>query len=251
MLLFLIDLVKKVGELEYLSYGGCFISITIFYLRIIGLYNSISLLLINATTSQIIYLCIKQYFKSTINYLIFDGCIFSSLYLLFHFIRWLFFGKLNSEELSSINDMLASTTLFRLVFMFYVFYYYNDLSVFEFAFWSIITEITLCLKAISHLVIQRCKLVPQSFAFDQALPILTLIKYTILTLLISFLSSFILIYHCYSFFYSQTGLIPLLCLLFDTIIVVFDNIHALSLIIVHFYRKNTLSFLHCIFANLR
>ena len=240
MLLFLIDLVKKVGELEYISYGGCFISIIIFYLRIIGLYSNISLLLINGTASQIIYLCISQYFKSTINYLVFDGCIFSSLYLLFHFIRWLFFGKLNSEELSSINDMLASTTLFRLVFMFYVFYYYNDLSVFEFAFWSIITEITLCLKAICHLVIQRCKLVPQSFAFDQALPISILIKYTILTLFISFLSSFMLIYHCYSFFYSQTGLIPLLCLLFDTIIVVFDNIHALSLIAVHFYRKNTL-----------
>merc|ERR1712176_915330 len=101
--------------------------------------------------------------------------------------------------------------------MFYVFYYYNDLTVFEFAFWSIITEITLCLKAISHLVIIRCKLVPQSFAFDQALPFYTLIKYTFLTLCISFLSSFLLIYQCYRFFYSHTGIIPLLCLLFDTI----------------------------------
>ena len=241
MLLFLIDLVKRVGELEYLSYFGCILSIIVFYLRIFGLYHSISLILINATPSQIIYLCIKQYFKSTVNYLIFDGCVFSSLYLLFHLIRYIFFGKLNSEELSSINDMLATTTLFRLVFMFYVFYYYNDLSVYEFAFWSIITEITLCLKAISHLVIIRCKLVPQSFAFDQALPISTLIKYTALTLLISFSCSFLLIYNCYRFFYQQTGIIPLLCLLFDTIIVVFDNVHALGLIAVHFYRKNTLS----------
>eukprot|EP00484_Ammonia_sp_Unknown_P026011 CAMPEP_0197052990 /NCGR_PEP_ID=MMETSP1384-20130603/27362_1 /TAXON_ID=29189 /ORGANISM="Ammonia sp." /LENGTH=478 /DNA_ID=CAMNT_0042485817 /DNA_START=1046 /DNA_END=2482 /DNA_ORIENTATION=- len=156
-------------------------------------------------------------------------------------MRTLFFGKLNSEELSSINDMLASTTLFRLVFMFYIFYYYNDLSVFEFAFWSIITEFTLCLKAISHLVIIRCKLVPQSlsFAFDQSLPICDLLKYTVLTLAISLSASSILIYQCYQFFYAHTGMIPLLCLLADTIIVVFDNVHALGLIAVHFYRKNT------------
>jgi len=96
-----------------------------------------------------------------------------------------------------------------------------------------------CLKAISHLVIIRCKLVPQSFAFDQALPIPTLIKYTFLTLFISFSCSFFLIYQSYTFFYAQTGLIPLLCLLFDSIIVVFDNLHALGLIFVHFYRKNT------------
>jgi len=240
MLLFLVDLVRRLGDMEYVSYGGCVVSIAIFYMRIQELFVTISLIFPQASLSQVVYLCTKQYFDSTLNYLVFDGCIFSTLFLCFHLLRYIFFGRLNHEELSSINDMLASTTLFRLVFMFYVFYYYSELTVFEeFAFWSIITEVTLCLKAISHLVIIRCKLVPQSFAFDQALPISTLCKFTFLVTAISLSASSLLIIQCYSFFHAQTGLIPLLCLLADTIIVVFDNIHALGLIAVHFYRKNT------------
>ena len=130
MLLFLVDLVRRLGEMEYLSYSGCVMVIGIFYIRVHELFTTISLIFPQATISQVVYLCVKQYFQSTLNYLVFDGCIFSTLYLCFHLIRYLFFGRLNHEELSSINDMLASTTLFRLIFMFYVFYYYHDLTIF-------------------------------------------------------------------------------------------------------------------------
>ena len=217
MLLFLVDMVRRLGELQFLSYAGCVVSIGIFYARIYVLYSGVATLFPQALASQLAYMVIKQYFTCTFNYLIFDGFVFSALFLLFHLIRWLFFGALNHDELSSINDMLASTTLFRLVFLFHVFYYYSELSAFEFAVWSIMTELTMCLKAIACLTIIRCKLVPSQFAFDQTLPVATLCRFTLLIGAVCLCGSVALLTSVWRFFIAHTGAMPLICLLFDTV----------------------------------
>ncbi|ETO04733.1 ubiquitin-protein ligase [Reticulomyxa filosa] len=238
--------------MKHIFYLSCLLSV-IFPLSFGSLFAEVATLVPKGTFYQCLYLTGTIYFESAFHYLIFDGFLFLVLHFSFALLAKLFFQGLSIDEekvfflvkkdwvtslrykspdqkKKNLSEMKMSYLLFRITLIGEIL----DADLAEFAVWSLVTLVLVFLKALALICISRSKVMP-GWELEYHSPPYSKLLLCMLVLLATGVLSMATSWTAIHVALHMTGWKPLfLLLLFDSIAILGDVLHGLSLIVIHF-----------------